>query len=679
MKWSNLQFSSWALTLIAVSLAALLPLSSFAQTPTPCLSTRDRDIQPNQELDTTIYAQDSGTTPFLWEIVLPAPIDGSKSYYVTLAAGDAQASMGPTRIRLSGDGGATWTDPPVVNDIETVPMEFYPVIYQEIIVYDEAPGAPGQGKLSMELGGNEAFANSINFLIINDSIEEAPPFPILIDFSNAGAAGYETENLQLYGDRGTYTYGFDSLDGLSIKDRSAENCGDPEENIFAQVTDVTRTWELEIPNGTYYVTFRCGDCKAAQGPNCVKVEGVTWIDNISTVNGEFIGVGNKIVNIFDGKLTLELGAGIDGFDSTAFNYIIVKNLRPDVTAADFPIRINFQLGRRDLAAPPKGPLSPPANFIPDIGAIFKDIYGYGWDRSRGGNAIHANVLSDRKYDTFVNTVGSENEVSWNYEMKGITAPGNYYIYMSCGDPRYSSPRQYVTLEKGEAGAEILLNGVTTAASHFEEIRNEQVGITDRAGDDNNTIDVTVTIGHDTEDSWTCLNYLVIHNEEVLPWTYPINIDFHISIRETCTGYISDIGEYFDVVRRYGWDTEGMKCDYNQSGTPPTPDQCVKESIVYPDFGQSATWKIEELAESRNYTVRMIFGDADYGSGPYTVVLQPNSGSPINLNHEYINANVFWTVTQDNVWVDSDGILEVEVGSSSPSGAAPICCMEISQQ
>ena len=138
-------------------------------------------------------------------------------------------------------------------------------------------------------------------------------------------------------------------------------------------------------------------------------------------------------------------------------------------------------------------------------------------------------------------MGSETSVDWNYELDATTS-GTYYVYLACGDPRYEAPRQYVSVD-----GTMLVNNVTTAANEFYEVRNTAVTLSDDNG--NGTIDATVTIGHDTEDSWTCINYIIINDQHIDDWTFPIQIDFHNSTRDACTGYLSDTGQYFDLVTR----------------------------------------------------------------------------------------------------------------------------------
>ena len=313
------------------------------------------------------------------------------------------------------------------------------------------------------------------------------------------------------------------------------------------------------------------------------------------------------------------------------------------------MRINFQPGYE---------FSLPANFIPDGGAIFKDIYGYGWSRSRGDNTRKRNINSDKRYDSFVNCEGSETSVDWNYELDA-TNPGTYYIYCSVGDAGYSAPRQYVSVD-----GTMLVNNVTTNANEFYEVRNSPVTLSDDNA--NGTIDATVTIGHDTEDSWTCLNYLIINDQQVQPWTFPIQIDFHPSYRDPASGYISDTGAYYDVVRRYGWDLEGLNSDDNDVNDP---GDVRLETMVYTEGGETANWRIEEIP-SGSYHVQMVFGDADYASGPYGVVIQG-----IDRSFGSLTANQFQTIDQD-ITVGSDNTITLQMGHAT--GWDCICYMIISQ-
>lgn len=640
-----------AVRFIALAVACSLAMPLLTAHAVRQLATRQRGVDPRPENDTVLYAQEA-TTPFTWEIALPAG-----TYYISLASGDARYGMGPSRIRLSGDG-TNWDT--VVNDVETVPMEYYPVIEHPITV--SASRSPS--RLSMELGGNTALASAINFMIISSSTSTPPSFPIEVNFQPVasacpptGYAAYACDKMALYGDRGNgYTYGWDSTTGLSARERGINADKRLDTNIYVAGTTETRTWELEIPMGTYYVTLYSGDAQYQYGPNRVKVEGITWIDDVTTVGGEFASVVNRLVTVYDGKLTVQIGDGVAG-DATAINYITVNNVRPAVL---MPVRMNFQPGYEFTLAP---------NFVPDSGAIFKDLAGFGWSRSRGTQSVRAGINSDYKLDTFVYVRGdTEDEVDWNYELPGWS-DGTYYVYGSGGDPRYASTNQHVYLQKGTAYEDHAVNGVTTAANEFWTFANRAVHLSDT--NSNGTIDAKVTIGQAAgQNSWTELNYFIINDTATTAWTFPISIDFHPSTKTACSGYLSDTGGYYDLISRYGWTITGTGSDFNQTNTPADPNSCEKKTIVYPK-GTAGTWQIKEIPAG-SYDVAMIFGDADFLTTAYTLVFQEGTANQVTLTYAATPANTFWTPTQ-TVTVGSDGVLSIKLASYNP-----ICSLVISQ-
>ena len=104
-------------------------------------STRDRNVNTDQRLDTFVYVG-AGTTA-TWTYALP-----NGSYLVTLAAGDAQWAQGPHRIEVEGVV--------VINNVTTAVNEY--------VTLTDIPATVSDGQLSVKIGGATAGNTMLNYL-----------------------------------------------------------------------------------------------------------------------------------------------------------------------------------------------------------------------------------------------------------------------------------------------------------------------------------------------------------------------------------------------------------------------------------------------------------------------------------------------------------------------------------
>lgn len=587
------------------------------------LDTRERNANPNQELDTFVFHKSS--TPALWEIALP-----SNSYYVTLTVGDPSYFQGPHIIKFSGDNGSSWNT--VVDSEYTVANEFVGVINEPVTVTDQGGG---QGSLQLEVGGNPDHSTMVNFIIISDSIETPPTFPIEVNFLPNGSTnypGYQEDHGEIYSEANGS--GWDIA--LDSRDRG-EVSGDRRLDTFVFNRDLA-TWELDVPIGTYYVTLSVGDPSYQQGPMNAAIEGVTVIDNKETLPNTFANITNHIVNVFDGKLSI--GIGLDGASrSTMLNYITVTDTRPDPV---YPERINFQPGAAELVL----------NFRPDAGAIYKDIYGYGW--SAPLNCRERNMNDNQLYDTIIYEPGTS-ATTWDFTLASAT-PATYYVYLGVGDAQYECFSNRVILEGTTA-----VDGVYTAANEFYEISNYAVPVSDGV--------LTMQIGGGSND--THINYIIIDDTQWPGWSDPIKINYQPGGSTVPSGYEKDGGDEFDIVRRYGWSaTTSVR---ERSG----PYDQKYLTIVNTPASTIETWKIEDISNG-TYYVTLAFGDAEYQTGPFHVVLEPGEANEVTVLNESTGTTHppgnFIDITDQQVTV-SDGKLELQMGHAD--GNNHICFIEIS--
>ncbi|MBA3845553.1 MAG: FecR domain-containing protein [Planctomycetes bacterium] len=103
----------------------------------------------------------------------------------------------------------------------------------------------------------------------------------------------------------------------------------PRPILAAGSVDHVETWMMDVPDGRYAVTVRCGDSKE-QGPHHVRIEGVQVVDRVITRADEAIE-RNAIVDVRDGQLTMEVGgpdAGLVADDGTSDTVLVSLVIEP---------------------------------------------------------------------------------------------------------------------------------------------------------------------------------------------------------------------------------------------------------------------------------------------------------------------------------------------------------------
>jgi cysteine-rich repeat protein len=90
----------------------------------------------------------------------------------------------------------------------------------------------------------------------------------------------------------------------------------------------TRTFLVDVANGTYTVTIHTGDKDNAQGPFDVNAEGDQKLDNVSTVAGEFKALSFPVV-VSDGQLALDF---VPAGDNWTINGIEIMSVDPEYCA-----------------------------------------------------------------------------------------------------------------------------------------------------------------------------------------------------------------------------------------------------------------------------------------------------------------------------------------------------------
>lgn len=161
-----------------------------------------------------------------------------------------------------------------------------------------------------------------------DSSETWPPGPVLdrtINFQPPGnpPSGAEADTGAVYGLQG---YGW-STDLSSATDRADLRPGEPLLDTFVAAGAAGRvdTWELMVPEARYLVTVAMGNPSQATGPLRLVVEGEPVVDGLNSLRNEFLWVVDRVVGVRDGRLTLQLGNGVN---PSTLNFVRVRSLEP---------------------------------------------------------------------------------------------------------------------------------------------------------------------------------------------------------------------------------------------------------------------------------------------------------------------------------------------------------------
>jgi len=161
---------------------------------------------------------------------------------------------------------------------------------------------------------------------IPDSV--APPATVRrINFQPAGRPipdGFEADYGYVW-DAGR-GYGWDA--DVTGKARDKDVNPDQLLDTYIYADDSVRTWEIALPNGTYYVSLSVGEPEYYRGNHKVILEGEQVIYG-STAPNEYITVENHLVDVEDGRLTVQIGGGVpiggqDPWGLTDLNYIIIE-------------------------------------------------------------------------------------------------------------------------------------------------------------------------------------------------------------------------------------------------------------------------------------------------------------------------------------------------------------------
>jgi hypothetical protein len=122
--------------------------------------------------------------------------------------------------------------------------------------------------------------------------------------------GYLPDVGEVFGDRGNgHSYGWD-LDNTA-NSRNRNNAASPDErfdtfNHFQKPQPAGSLWELEVPNGRYYVYAVCGESDNFDSTFDLTAEGTTIVSGTATTDMRWLE-GGEIATVADGRLSLGNG------------------------------------------------------------------------------------------------------------------------------------------------------------------------------------------------------------------------------------------------------------------------------------------------------------------------------------------------------------------------------------
>jgi len=159
------------------------------------------------------------------------------------------------------------------------------------------------------------------FATENSNLPPMPDLPFLVNFQPSASQTpmkFKKDDGSVF--TGTRGYGWNQLLNGTEQNSTADQTLD----TFVSATNLNpSTWNIGIPNGTYYLTMVLGDPKNAQGPHWVEAEGLQLAKQVKTSKGEYLTIVDYPVEVKDTSLSLKLGNSGQG--QTVVNYLMINS------------------------------------------------------------------------------------------------------------------------------------------------------------------------------------------------------------------------------------------------------------------------------------------------------------------------------------------------------------------
>jgi len=335
------------------------------------------------------------------------------------AASSTAASIADTSSQVTLGADAQGTNHRFNGDVVEV------VVYNRALTQSERQGLAEyfRQKYTLQTPQNVPLLVNINFEGVGSNAHDQPlPPGWSVD---AGAPGtYHGNGIWSYWDRDVSSWGRNRNAGSSPDERfdtlmHMYNSGGSPYQAF--------TWQLALPNGTYWVRAVFGESTGGTSTNHVFIQNQLFTDpdpNLWNDWDEYFGV----VTVTQGRLTItpqpEAGAKICFVQAASV-------IQPQIA-------INFE---GTGANAHNNPLPP--NYLIDDGSAFGDRgngYRYGWVDPATGNPLsntangrnrNSSASPDERYDTFNHLWnGGDQHYNWEIELPN----GNYFVLAMFGEP-----------------------------------------------------------------------------------------------------------------------------------------------------------------------------------------------------------------------------------------------------
>ena len=323
------------------------------------------------------------------------------------------------------------------------------------LTYTPAPGhlGPDSRTYTVSDGQGGTATATVTIVTLADSIK--------INFQRPESdtpAGYLADGGHAFGPRGHgYTYGWvDPITGdpisntLNARDRDWYQVPDQRYDTFNHMRRYgTYSWEMELPNGWYYIHAVVGDPEWVTATYGLDIEGILTIHGQPLTNQHWLA-GSNVVQVTDGRLTLSHNTIAQ---RSKISFIEVTPLPSG--PGPFSAYVNFQ--------PATDPI--PSGYIADIGnaySLHSNGLTYGWDTNMTNAARNRPLPEsvDQRYATLNHLQMAGFDYSWEMDVPN----GTYAVFIMLGDPAYfGGDRLYtVNVEDQQLTSG---NGTTTARIH----------------------------------------------------------------------------------------------------------------------------------------------------------------------------------------------------------------------
>jgi len=486
---------------------------------------------------------------------------------------------------------------------------------------------------------------SLNSIVITNQNPGSQSFsPINIDFGGSDDCPSESpwveDTGEVYGDHGGRNYGWNTdLTGRAFLRSGSVPC-EKLSLIKTLVDSTVYTWNLEVPNGLYYISLCVGDESSNNKAHRVLVEDNLFVNNINLSAQEYYEIVDEIVYVYDGNLTLKVGGGslAGSYSATCLNYLKVTNERP--ASWPDPLRFGMQPGYSKFL---KG-------YKTENGGLYTADRGFGFlDLVRLTKECASIGVSEAKnlnqvFNTFVVSRPGE---TYNWKVDNLGANETVYVYASVGEPRMQHTHR-LDLE-----GDRVINDVVLAADRYYLVNGEEVNV----GADG---ELDVSFGGISGQN-TTLNYVVIDDEPFVQWPlesgkYAIRVNFQPSGIDPEPNYQIDAGDAFCPIRKCGWSPPVFTRYYNITSNK------LLDSWAITRPSEKFVWDVAVPA-SRTYLVTAAAGHPASGTN-YNQRVAVETESNYIINGKDTDGGPLIGSTTVNAASTADGFIRLYVGGDT---------------